>query len=251
MSDWEILHRDHDRDGNLTSLLVLEDGEPTQKNAIPENILLYEHGLKDFFEGDNLLQFSESVYGGSRAGEGYILVVDGDLIEIPPRKDHDFLQAIADILDEDRGPQALRDIHQDIIAGQVRRHIINNLTHSFGKKAFDIQVQGNGWLIEDAFLVDWNANIYTKDDDPEDGDYIREFGSGITKTDKSYQFVELDIGHGEEIPEAETVDIGEKSVTLTDKEMEFLAKVTWLLGRWKYHPDEAFWAHVENQYDIE
>lgn len=241
MSDWEIIHKDYDADGELSSLLVLEDGEPTQKNAIPENVLLYIHGLRDFLVGNKVIELEDGVHVASRE-EGYVLVVDGNLVEIPPKENERFLNYIKDYMDGETSVGVFKDLHADIIKDQVRRPVVNALRHTFGEKKFDIQPQGNGWLIEDMFLVDWNANVYTKEDDPEEGDYIRG-GGGVVKTDKSYEFVQL---RGPN-PDPKEVNIGGERVMLTEQEMVFLSKVMWLLGRHKYHPDEPFWKYVEEE----
>lgn len=246
MSEFEIIHRDYDRDGELSSMLVLEDGEPTQINATPKNILLYEHGMRDFLSGDGLLQFGESLYAGGNDGDGYVIVADGERITIPPKRDSEFLQIVADILEDDETPSALAELHREIISGQVRRYVVNSLVHEFGESAFKITVQSNGWLLEGAILVDWNTNIYTVDKDDE-GDYIRR-GGEVRQTDKSYEFIKL---------ESRTIDgydidvsLNGDVVSLTEKEIEFLGKVNFILGRWKYHPDVAFWEYVEETYDI-
>ena len=241
MSDWEIIHKDYDADGELSSLLVLEDGEPTQKNAIPENVLLYIHGLRDFLVGNEVIELEGGVHVASRE-EGYVLVVDGNLVEIPPKENERFLNYVKEYMDGEKPVSVFRDLHANIIKDQVRRPVVSALRHTFGEKKFEIQPQGNGWLIEDMFLVDWNANVYTKEDDPEEGDYIRGSG-GVVKTDKSYEFIQL---RGPD-PDPKTVNIGGESITLTEQEMVFLSKVMWLLGRNKYHPDEPFWKHVEKE----
>jgi len=251
MSDWEVIHENTNREGELTSFLLLEDGEPTQKRATPENKLLYIRGLYDFLAGETTLQVGPDHYVKARDEAGYVMVIDGELVEVPPSYDAEFLEIVDGLVSDNKetAVEALMDLYQEIISGQVRRAIVNNCLYKFGDATSRITVKSNGWVIDGIYLCDWNANIYTIEDDPESGDYIRS-GGVVERTDTSYEAIQLSAGYNETVPTDElSVTINDDTVQLTESEQTFLAKVMWLLGREHYHDDEEFWANVNDYFD--
>jgi len=244
MTDYEILDKNTDVNGNATSYLVFfpESGETDMITATPENVLLFEHEMYDFINGEELIELSEDspeLYVASMETT-YILIYNGETIEVPPRYNHDFLQGVKTILDTDNLSK-ITELYEKVIANQVRKNIINSLDTVFGEEGYRITKEQNGWLIDDYILVDWMCNIYTKDDDPEEGDHVRQ-GGEVVKTDKSYELIQLRQSHD---VESETVTIGGKEFLLSEKEMMFLAKVEFLLNRRKYHPDQPFWDVID------
>lgn len=236
----EILHTNESVDGEIESFLVLENGETTLKTATVENKLLYLEGMYEFLQQGATLALDDDIFV-ERRDDGYIMSVDGDIVHVPPRMHDDLLQLIYEVSNGKDKITELRELHTDVIGKQVRRDVINKLVHVFEEKKYDIVREVNGWLVEDMYLVDWNANIYYANENLDEGDYIRS-GDGVVKTDTSKEAIGL------RSPELETQSftIGGEEIMLSAKELEFLSKVMWLLGRRKYHPDMDYWNYMDN-----
>jgi hypothetical protein len=252
----EILDATWDDDGELEQFLVLEGNRPKTKVASPENVLLYDPldelevgGIKQFIEGDIALLLSEDpdVMIASAGDEySYIISVGGKLVETTPDEAEDALQALHDsIVQSD--PDPLVDVHDQILRSEVRRHVVNPL-----KKTFDddhrISIEPQGWVVDGFYLVDWNAKMYTTNDDRNDGDYVRSSGS-VTKKDTTYEFMRID--HSLSDFDDVDVTIDGETYTLTERDMLFLAKVTWLLDKEYYHPDDVLWTYMERWETVE
>jgi hypothetical protein len=111
-----------------------------------------------------------------------------------------------------------------------------------------ITVTQSGWLVDGFYLVDWNAKLYASNDDPDSADYVRSGGKAVEK-DTSYELVQL--RHRLDEIGTETVTIDGSQYTLTEREMMFLARVTWLLDRRYYHPDDDFWNFCDQWASVE
>lgn len=254
MSD-RIIDISRDKEtGDITQFTILDQrGQPTLKKATPENILLYdpadelpfEDGMSGFLSGNEALVLQEDdpvvMVAPTTNDYCYILRVRDNTVETTPKQAERVLRGIKDAA-IDGDVEGLIDLYDHIMSTQVRRGVVNALHETFDE-AFRINVTGNGWLIDDFYLIDWSASMYAKHDDPEEADKIRG-GGGVTETDKSYEFVQLRLNRETEPVE---VAIGGETYRLTEREMLFLAKVKWLLNRRDYHPDQPFWMFADKR----
>jgi len=250
MRQYEIIDENRDKQtGELQSFLLLwEDGEPEMKNASPENTLLYLHDLYEFLNGDNAVILNEDdpevIVAPTGMEYAYMLRVRGHTVETTPNQAENVLQGVMDVV-ENGDLSKILSVHRDIVSTQARQSLINALYETFSSRERKrIERVANGWLIDGFYLVDWKGNLYSKDDDPEEGDYERQ-GSKAVKTDKSYELVML--RQRGSVPEPSVVTINGKTHELTEREMLFLAKVKWILGRTDYHPDIPFWSYIDRK----
>lgn len=253
----EILDVSRDNEtGEVTQFLILENGQPETKIASPENLLLYDPedelpfdgGVADFLGGESALQISEQPQIlVAQTGDNYsfILNINGEIVETTPSQAERTLRSIYSAL-ADENSSKLESLHQSIMANQVRRGLINALKHDFPKSE-RIEITANGWLVDGFYLVDWNAKMYTANDDPEEDDYVRT-GSTVEK-DKSYEFVR--IRHKISQDDSVSVSFGDDVYQLTEREMLFLGKIKWLLHRRHYHPDKPFWMYADRWSDVD
>lgn len=256
----EILDISRNEDDKITQFLILGgDGQPDTKVASPENLLLYdpddelpfEGGMNDFLSGDSALRLSDDPKVlVSRAGDEYTytLSIAESAVETKPEQADKLLQGVYDAISED-DVRPLERLHRDILKNQVRRNIVNILAQTFEQK-HRIEITQKGWLVDDFYLVDWNANMYAKDNDPDEADYVRDRGSdgGVSK-DTSYELVRL--SHSISSADTMAVTIDGSDYTLSEREMLFLSKIKWLLHRRHYHPDTPFWDFVDKWATVE
>lgn len=250
-----IIDKSYNKDtGELEQFTVIRgDGQPDLVKANAENVLLYdpedelpfENGMHEFLSGDKAIVLSEEdpevIVAPTSNEYCYILRVRGNTVETTPNQAEKVLKGIKDAaIDRDMG--GLTRLYDDIMSTQVRRHVINALHKTF-EESERIAQTTSGWLIDDFYLVNWKASMYVKHDDPDEPDY-RRGGGGVVETDKSYEFVQLQIRR--DIDPIE-VGIGGETFRLTEREMLFLAKVKWLLNRRHFHPDEPFWMYADKR----
>lgn len=255
----EILDISYDNDtGEITQFLIIgNDGQPDTKRATPDNLLLYDPedklpfdgGLNTFLSAETGLRVSTGpkvVVGQAGDEYSYVLSVDGSAVETTPRQSEDVLQGVYEALSNDDA-EKLVSLHSEILSTQVRRELVNILAQTFEQR-HRISIGPNGWLIDGFYLVDWNAKMYTKDDDPDEGDYVRSNGDAVKK-DKSYEFVRLN--HSISDSDCMTVMVNGDEYTLSEREMLFLSKVKWLLHRRHYHPDQPFWNFADRWANVD
>jgi hypothetical protein len=239
--------------GKITQFLILaDDGQPETKLASPENLLLYDPenelpfdgGMRQFLEGDSALRLREEpkiVVG--QAGDEYMysLSVNDSVVETTPKQADKLLRGVYEAIASDK-TGALETLHRKILKNQVRRDIVNILAQTFEER-HRITVTQEGWLVDDFYLVDWNASMYSKDDDPDEADYVRDSAARNEVTrDKSYEMVRLRYSLD---VKSVNVEIDGRTQKLSEREMLFLAKIKWLLHRHHYHPDTPFWAFAD------
>lgn len=252
MTKYTVADVSYNRDGEMEQFLIFwDEGEPDTRRATTKNILLFDPedempfdgGLYQFFENNNGVKVSddpEIVVAPDGNEYSYILSIDGSVVETTPTQAESFLEALYDAVVEGN-TNGLERLYESILNEQVRRRIVNAIHPTFPESE-RIEVLANGWLVDDFFLVDWNAKMYTKNNDRSEDDYIRN-GSDAVKTDKTYEFVQFTHSIKDDF-DNKSILIGDEEFTLTDRESLFLAKVTWLLDREYYHPDEAFWTYT-------
>jgi hypothetical protein len=237
--------------GEIEQFTILDQGKPKLVKATPENLLLYDPdddlpfdgGMSEFLSGQQALVFSQQdpklMVAPTNNEYCYMLRVNDSTVETTPAQAEDILEAIK-CASLDQNFQPLIDMYEEIMATQVRRDVISALMDTFDQSA-RITETANGWLVDDFYLVDWSASMYAQTDDPEEVDVMRS-GSSVEEVDKSYEFVELNVRRD---TNRITVSINGKSYKLSEREMLFLGKVKWLLGRRHYHPDTEFWMNAD------
>jgi hypothetical protein len=237
--------------------IISESGQPELIKATPANMLLYdpmdelpfEDGMYQFLNGNEAIVLSDSDPEVMVAPTGnrncYILRVKGSTIETTPNDSEDVLRGIKEAtINGDFHP--LVSVYDRIMSEQVRRHVINSLHQTFDEVG-RIEKTPSGWLVDGFYLVDWTASMYAKTDDPDSAD-VKRSGSGVVETDKSYEFVQLNLRRDIEPVE---VSIQGEAFRLTEREMLFLAKINWLLDRRNYHPDEPFWKYADKRAEVD
>lgn len=245
----EIIDINRDKEtGDPLSFLVMEDGQPIPKKATPENVLLYMHGLKEFLSGHHAVIVSddnpELIIAPTGNDMAYLLKVNGSTVETTPAQASSVLEALKDAVEADNSTQreaavqSMVNVYDEIISTQVRRWLVRAMKTTFSDSEQQrISEHDRGWLIDGHYLVDWNANLYTIDDDPDSEDY-RVSGGSATVSDKSFEFLRLT---PENSPTAHAVSMNGDDYRLSEREMLFLAKVRFMLDRRYYHSDEPFW----------
>lgn len=255
----EVLSCSYDNNtGELKQFLIIgDDGQPDTKLASPTNLLLYDPedelpfdgGMYDFMSGDSALRLSEDPYVAvGQAGDEYtyVLNIDGDAVETTREQADDLLRGVYDALVEN-DTAALQKLYDDIMSNQVRRPVVNALAKTYSEHQ-RLEIVQNGWLVDGFYLVDWNANMYASNDDPEEDDYVRS-GSETVQKDTTYEMVRL--SHSIDTDDRVDVTVNGTNYTLTEREMLFLSKITWLLNRRHYHPDTPFWEFANKWADVE
>lgn len=244
-----IIDRSYNQDtGELQQFTVIDSsGQPQLVKATSENILLYdpedelpfEDGMYDFLHGDQALVLQQEdpivMIAPTNNEYCYILRVRERTVETTPNQAKRVLEGVKDAaLDGD--VSGLIEVHDHIVSNQVRRDVINKLMTTF-RETDRLTKIDRGWLVDDFYLVNWEASLYTKHNDPDEGDYMRG-GGGVEKANTSYEFLQLRVSR--DITPIE-VEIGGQPVRLTEREMLFLAKIKYLLNRRKLHSDMPFW----------
>lgn len=250
-----IIDKSYNKETNeLEQFTVIRDnGEPdlvkaTTENVLlwdPENALPFEDGLQGFLSGGEALVFSEEdpevIVAPTNNEYCYLLRVRENTVETTPKQAERALLAIKDA-SIDGDVSGLIDLYDHIMSTQVRRGVIDVLMGTFEEQD-RISKIGRGWLVDDFYLVNWQASMYARHDDPDEKD-VKRGGGGVTTVDKSYEFVQLNLRRDIEPVE---VQIGGETFRLTEREMLFLAKIKWLLGRREYHPDRPFWMFADKR----
>lgn len=253
MSEFEILDRNRDKEsGELLSFLVIENGEPQLKRATSENILLYEHGMKKFLSGQHAVIVSddnpEVIVAPTGNDMAYLIRVNGSTVETTPKQASTMLESLKDAVEADNSIERnnaidrMVGLYDTIISTQVRRWLVRTLMTTFEPKERQrLTEDDRGWLIDGFYLVDWNANLYTIDDDHDEPDH--KIGGGGTRTvDRTHEFLQLSPSKS---PEPHEVSINGNSYRVSEREMLFLSKVRFMLDRRYYHPDKPFWGYTD------
>jgi len=233
--------------GDITQFTVVTDNgipEPvkgTKANFLlydPEDDLPFDNGMRSLFEEGTAIRLSSSpdvLVAQTNNKYCYTLRVRDSVVETTPNQAAQTLGSIKDaLLNESIEP--MLELHKSIMKNHVRHHVMNALKETFSEDE-RISTTSKGWLVDDFYLVDWSASMYTRNDDRNSGD-VRRSGSKVVETDRSHEFIQ-----GTVTRDAEKMSVGIDGSTyvLSEREMLFLTKVEWLLNRREYHPDKPFW----------
>lgn len=213
------------RDDPDVYLVQYPDGEQVYEPSTPTNVALFEEDLYVHVQGYTDLGTINDAHVELEAdveGRSYTIIVDDNEIPVPEDKIEDVIQAFRTGSPGDQ----LLDLYDGIVAGQVRRRIVEKFLDRFPEDR--IEQTPEGWEIDDTFVVTYEAENYLLDLDPTDP-YSNE-------TDESKQAVYLDIDASRN-RQIRTPD-GE-SVELDPKEQVFLTTVEGLL-----YPEDYFGAEL-------
>lgn len=233
--------------GELANMFLVEvNGEKKPVKNTPKNKLLYDYGLYSFFRDGEQRVVSEenpyiSVQSLPRDDEYRLWVDDEDLsVVVPPSKSERLLRGIVDAFDHDDYSK-IEGVYSEILENQVRRQVVNGMSVMYPQT--EIATVAEGWIIRGLFKVTWDASVHLVGRDLDEGSYVRG-GDGVRKTDESHDLLELD---AESVPDPVSIRIGDDEYTLTEREMEFIAKVEYLLDFEENIDDEAFLEIIKRQ----
>lgn len=247
MKEYTILDKNTDNDGNLESFLIVwEGGEPELKNGSAENRLLFIDELYEFIGGDKGVILSEEPFVAVQPSEQertYLLTVNDTTLTSYPDTSQEILEGVKDVIDGN-GLDRILSLHEELMQSQVRRGLVKSLVTTFPESEQErIDVYSNGWLIDDMYLVTWEAKIYQHNDDEE---HYEVGMSGVVGVDTRHELVETTIHESESIFDSVEITIDGVSYNLTSIESSFLTRVKWLLNREEYHNDVPFWLHADS-----
>lgn len=203
-------------------LVEYPDGSQEYEPSTPTNTALFEDGLFSQVQGHS--EFQQTSTGitveleADVENRNYVLTVDGTSIPIPSDRAEDVINAF-------RGGEAgsnLYGLYEDIIEGQVRRHIVEQFHARFPEDR--VEQTPEGWVVDETFVVTYEGTNHLTDLDPTD-----PYGN---ETDESKQAVYLDINASEN---REIVAPDGERVELTPLDQEFITQVEGLL-----YPEDYF-----------
>ncbi|QLG30001.1 hypothetical protein HUG10_20560 (plasmid) [Halorarum halophilum] len=234
---------------NLLLRVHTDEGWETRNvTKTNRNVLLYEHGLYDlvYGSGNEILELSQTPYAAvashEQEGTFTVWVNDEPPIETPPRMEEDVLEAVREILDNERRTIApLTEIHKTILDTQVRRHVINRLLDEAPFSAFTerglIDTESRGWLLYDQLLLTWEGEFRNQSN--EDRRY-EVSGSGVRQVESVNEAFSLSRRGQQDVTEYGedgeqttndriTVEFGDVTHTFGEKEVAFISRVVWAL----------------------
>lgn len=206
-------------------LVEYPDGEQCYEPATPTNVALFEDGLYGEIQGYSAW---DTRIGSSTIRveldadiehRDYVLTVDGHDLPIPDDSVEDMFDCIRDNRGAARA-SCLYTLYQDIVADQVRRHVIEQFEGLYPDER--VEITPSGWVIDDTFVVNYEAENYLLDNETV---YIRQSGD-MVEADERKQAVEL----GFSITDSAEIanDDGDR-VMVSEQEQRFLATVECLL----------------------
>jgi len=173
--------------------------------------------------------------------DDYTLTVEGDERVVPSDYENEVLRGV-----REEDPHRLIELHSQIVSTQVRRDVVNQFENRYineerrtlmqmDDEDYEprVEVTRDGWVIDDTFIVQWDAENYLVSDVEV---HVRD-GDRTVEADDSKQARELTFSaiDGEQTVETPSGD----EVTLGEREQKFLATVEALLQPHKYLDEQA------------
>lgn len=228
-----------------------ENGGTELKKRNATNELLYIEQMYDFLRSSgNIRVLRTEEEGGYLAiapteeDDIFTLWVDSSNQPITTRIDDakSVLEGVVDALNGDY--EALEEVYFTYIEDRARPNVVNLLEDSL-----PVETTEEGWIVEDNFLVTWEAEIYRSVEDKE-GESFRRSGSDVRSVD-SRQAISLNKSSAllakQDNFNAESIRVEGMGTKFTEMEIEFLATVVWLLKRREHINDNTFWEQFEEQ----
>ncbi len=240
---------------DLSNMLLIEiDGRATYMSNTPKNKLLFDRETYAV-NGKSLYTLLHGAEEESRIvlcdDDPYVAIAPSPhenvyrlwygsrnqySVRTPVGRVEDVLRGIISLVEDD-DPEQLADVYTHVIDNQVRREIVG-LFLDFGKLPTDrIEVLAEGWLIDEMFLVTWDAEVYLFTDnwragsyDPRSSEQYEHPGEFLTITPTDDAGEPID-------PEPHDVSVGEQTVRFGKLEWVFIYRVQWLLD-WEHNIDD-------------
>lgn len=161
---------------------------------------------------------------------------DKYMVKTPVEKVETLLEGVIDTVDNGN-VEKIKELYDYVIDNQVRREVVGKLL-DFGKLPTDrISTRHEGWLIDDMFLVTWEADVYLFTDHWKQGSYHPRRSS---QYEEPGEFVTID---PEEELEPKDIPIGQQTYRFGKLELLFLYRVNWMLD-WRTNIDDPALAAV-------
>lgn len=201
-------------------LIEYSDGTVDYEPGTPMNQVLFGEGKYAEVQGTHEYDVGDVTVGlkADVRSDDYVITYKGVDIPVPGYYRDDVVEAVTSA---NPGPDLL-DLYEEIIDGQVRRNVITKFLERFPDDR--ISVTADGWVVDDTFVVTYDATNHLVDIDPTD-----PYGDEV---DDSKQAVYLDI----DADDARTIVAPDgEQVELEPLEQEFLTAVEGLL-----YPEDYF-----------
>lgn len=205
-----------------------EDYEMVNKTG--RNRLLLETDLLEAAE-DGDLGFTEDsdavLFEADLEADEYVIRVEGDDdLPLPSEYEEEALTAYVE-----RDWDELYDLYYSIMSDRVRVDVVSDLTSRFSDDQDRIETTRDGWVIDDAFVVRWDAENYLT----EEVEQHRVDGGDTVEIDETRQARVLNFP---ELPDSAEVENRGETLMLTNQELQFLATVECLLDPEEYLSDD-------------
>lgn len=176
----------------LGNMLIVETSDGVKQVPKTEkNMLLYEHGLSELFNEDNIVSYTngdDKVNIKMKEDTGiYEISVNG---KYPVVNNHnqssDVLRAIRDIEERDNYKR-IKSVYDNIYEEGVRINIINKTVGLFDNLAIP---EADGWNILNMFKLTWTGDILLYENTDK---VYNVYGDSVEEADKKFHFLDLDV----------------------------------------------------------
>jgi hypothetical protein len=207
-------------------LVEYPDGSQEYEPATPTNVALFQDGLYSEISGitDYNVRVGDRTVTVTLTGRPsehrYVITVDDISVVVPTQRHDEVISAVRDNTGALVGTR-LYQLYRDIANNQVRRDVVEQFLSRYDDDR--VLVTENGWVIDDTFIVTYEAENYLTGDDP----IYERSGGDMEPIDESKPAVgiEFDVD-GEEVVQLPDVD---NTVRVGETEQVFLATVEALL----------------------
>lgn len=232
-------------------IMVRENGTARFLPRNPKTLLMYEHNVTELFDdsaSDSPLTLSDdpSLAVAPTDNELVYVLWNGDdtpPVRNPPSESENVLSAVLDIV-EGRGTKAFEDLYARLFATQARPEILNRVLSQYAPiPPASVVPESDGWVIEGTFVLTWHTNTYLVTRDYTQQAYDVGSAESIEGEPQLLQLSPTLPETSVEIPLSD--DCGTKQVTLSERELRFLTKASWLVDYRQNHDDDVFWTQIE------
>ncbi len=214
-------------------VVVYPDGSNDVLPKNQKNRIMIEHDLYDIVQGEGNVEFEpkghEVVLSGTGTEGVFMLEVDDDTVRTSMddqtrvlrtlRKDLDARSARDEADEQSReAGENLFGLYQDLIANRVRRGTVERFVNWFPIDR--VEITDSGWIIDDTFLITYEAENYSLDD----VQTHKVSGGEVVEADEEHQFVEFEPTISVQAEEFEVPGSSDQEI-LSEKEQFFLATV--------------------------
>lgn len=174
----------------------------------------------------------------------YRIWVEDEVMDVltPPSESKRVLDGIV-ICAEDRTHIPLKNVCDDIIKNHINKNAVLNLLDSdYLDTEGRVEVKGDGLVVDDYFLLTWEAEFYVYTDQWKEGAFTPSGDS----MDKPGQFREITV---EDIPDDFVMTLNGVNYQMTELEWVFTRRLYWILN-WKENIDDAEVSSVQRTIPI-